>query len=40
MTFPFILNMNDYSKTYDDIPFKISEDTDPSYFEEIIQPKK
>ncbi|CAD8183019.1 unnamed protein product [Paramecium pentaurelia] len=40
MAFPFVLNMNNYNKTYDDIPNKISEDTDPQYFEELVQPKK
>lgn len=35
MSFPFVLNMNNYLKSYDDIPNKLSEDTDPSYFEEL-----
>jgi hypothetical protein len=40
MTFPFVLNMNNYVKSYDEIPNKLSEDADPTYFEEIVQPKK
>lgn len=36
MTFPFILNMNNYVRSYDEIPNKLSEDADPTYFEEIV----
>lgn len=32
MSIPFILNMNNYMKSYDDIKNKLDETVDPEYF--------
>lgn len=40
MEFPFVLNMNNYMNGYEGIPNKLSEVTDPSYFNEAPKPVK
>ena len=35
MSFPFVLNMNNYMNGYDGIPNKMDENPDPEYFSKL-----